>query len=172
VPLEKGKSKKAFSHNVETEMKAGKPQKQAVAIAYREAGEDSAEAEVEAALQAGEEECEAEEEAAEAGEREKEHQKRALEELRNGMDAAEIARAVTAETVARKVMYRRIEPLIGAFDATEMSVIEMAAHALEKLHLPKAKDPVMALEFYLAGNQPRAMACDADDASFLTEYLA
>jgi len=39
MPLEKGKSKEAFSHNVATEMKAGKPQKQAVAIAYHEAGE-------------------------------------------------------------------------------------------------------------------------------------
>jgi hypothetical protein len=36
MPLEKGKSKEAFSHNVETEMAAGKPQKQAVAIAYSE----------------------------------------------------------------------------------------------------------------------------------------
>lgn len=34
MPLEKGKSKAAFRHNVETEVKAGKPQKQAVAIAY------------------------------------------------------------------------------------------------------------------------------------------
>jgi len=34
MPLNKGKSKKAFSQNVETEMAAGKPQKQAVAIAY------------------------------------------------------------------------------------------------------------------------------------------
>jgi hypothetical protein len=34
MPLTKSKSKKAFSHNVEAEMHAGKPQKQAVAIAY------------------------------------------------------------------------------------------------------------------------------------------
>jgi hypothetical protein len=34
MPLEKGKSKKSFKHNVETEIKAGKPPKQAVAIAY------------------------------------------------------------------------------------------------------------------------------------------
>lgn len=34
MPLENGTSKEAFSRNVETEMKAGKPQKQAVAIAY------------------------------------------------------------------------------------------------------------------------------------------
>jgi hypothetical protein len=34
VPLIKGKSKKSFGKNVETEMDAGKPQKQALAIAY------------------------------------------------------------------------------------------------------------------------------------------
>src|SRR5271166_2766384 len=34
MPLLKGKSKKAFSHNVEAEMDAGKPQKQSLAIAY------------------------------------------------------------------------------------------------------------------------------------------
>ena len=34
MPLEKGKSKKAFKHNVSAEVKAGKPVKQAVAIAY------------------------------------------------------------------------------------------------------------------------------------------
>ena len=36
MPLMHGKSDKAFSHNVEAEMHAGKPQKQAVAIAYSE----------------------------------------------------------------------------------------------------------------------------------------
>jgi hypothetical protein len=39
MPLVKGKSKAAFSKNIKTEMAAGKPQKQAVAIAYSEAGE-------------------------------------------------------------------------------------------------------------------------------------
>ena len=39
MPLEKGKSREAFSHNVKAEMDAGKPQKQAVAIAYAEKGE-------------------------------------------------------------------------------------------------------------------------------------
>ena len=34
MPLFKGKSRKAFSHNVATEMDEGKPQKQALAIAY------------------------------------------------------------------------------------------------------------------------------------------
>lgn len=42
MPLIKGakaKTSKGFSTNVKREMKAGKPQKQAVAIAYSEAGE-------------------------------------------------------------------------------------------------------------------------------------
>ena len=38
MPLAKGKSNKTVSKNVKTEMKAGKPQKQAVAIALRVAG--------------------------------------------------------------------------------------------------------------------------------------
>jgi hypothetical protein len=40
MPLVKGKkarSKKGFSDNIKKEMKAGKPQKQAVAIAYSQA---------------------------------------------------------------------------------------------------------------------------------------
>lgn len=34
MPLKKSKSEKAFKANVKAEIKAGKPQKQAVAIAY------------------------------------------------------------------------------------------------------------------------------------------
>ena len=38
MPLSKGKSPKVFAQNIKTEMKAGKPQKQAVAIAMSKAG--------------------------------------------------------------------------------------------------------------------------------------
>ena len=35
MPLKHGKSEKAFKSNVKAEIKAGKPQKEAVAIAYQ-----------------------------------------------------------------------------------------------------------------------------------------
>jgi len=38
MPLKSGKSKSIVSANIKTEMKHGKPQKQAVAIALRKAG--------------------------------------------------------------------------------------------------------------------------------------
>lgn len=38
MPLKSGKSKKVISQNIRTEMAAGRPQKQAVAIAMRKAG--------------------------------------------------------------------------------------------------------------------------------------
>jgi len=63
MPLSSGKSKAAFSHNVEVEMSAGKPQKQAVAIAYstqRSASDDltAARAELKEAMASGRKEAE------------------------------------------------------------------------------------------------------------------
>lgn len=74
MPLSSGKSSKAFSHNVEVEIAAGKPQRQAVAIAYskkREASDDltAAQAELKAAMTAGRSEAA--------------HQKKAESELGN-----------------------------------------------------------------------------------------
>lgn len=38
MPLKKGRSDKTISHNIRTEMRAGRPQKQAIAIAMATAG--------------------------------------------------------------------------------------------------------------------------------------
>jgi hypothetical protein len=40
MPLKKGKGQKAISANIRTEMKAGRPSKQAVAIAMHTAGKE------------------------------------------------------------------------------------------------------------------------------------
>lgn len=42
MPLKRSTSKKAFEKNIKTEVKAGKPVKQAVAIAYGEKNEAAA----------------------------------------------------------------------------------------------------------------------------------
>ena len=38
MPLKKGKSKKVISDNIKTEMKSGRPKRQAIAIAMSKAG--------------------------------------------------------------------------------------------------------------------------------------
>jgi hypothetical protein len=58
MPLEKSASKAAFRHNVKAEVSAGKPQKQAVAIAYSERRAAGGKDELRKAVAAGAKEAE------------------------------------------------------------------------------------------------------------------
>lgn len=110
-----------------------------------------------------------------------------------GMDAAEIAALVNSEVdkrvaamgpamrkeeAAKAALYGRLSPLVGAFDHAEMTHADMAAYGLKKLGAPEAKDkdPVMALDYFLAGRtqiaEPRRAAQDGSGESYLDKYLA
>lgn len=101
------------------------------------------------------------------------------------LDAADIVKQVIAqvqpairkEEAAKAALYGRVSPIIGAFDASEMTHVEMATYSLGKLGAPKAADPVNALDFYLAGRSQvavveRRFAQDAvSDDSYMGKYL-
>lgn len=101
------------------------------------------------------------------------------------LDAADIVKQVIAqvqpairkEEAAKAALYGRVSPIIGAFDASEMTHVEMATYSLGKLGAPKATDPVNALDFYLAGRSQvavveRRFAQDAvSDDSYMGKYL-
>lgn len=66
-----------------------------------------------------------------------------------GMDAAEIKRAVMKEIAERDSLYRKLSPVIGVFDHAEMDIKAMAAYGAKKLGLTHSS--VEAVEGYLAG---------------------
>lgn len=106
MPLQSGKSKAAFSHNVEVEVEAGKPQKQAVAIAYsKERGDCDIETDADdcnVEMDAGPTETEIEAAIA-AGEKELVHQKKALASLKKS----------ALDSARRMVFDRRMETIDG-----------------------------------------------------------
>lgn len=87
---------------------------------------------------------------------------------------------IRKEEAAKAALYGKVSPIVGAFDHSEMTHVDMATYALDKLGAPKAEDPVMALDFFLAGRtqspaavQQRDSALDAapPEGSFLRKYL-
>ena len=108
MPLKSGSSQAAISANIKTERAAGKPEKQAIAIAESKARGD---AEVD---MPGPDEIEA---AIEAGEKELKHQKAALLALRGDCDVdmdADIENDCSAMDSARRLAFdRRMETIDG-----------------------------------------------------------
>lgn len=66
-----------------------------------------------------------------------------------GMDAAMVKREVLKEIAQRDNLYKKLSPVIGAFDHAEMSLSDMAKYGAEKIGLDHKS--VEALEGYLAG---------------------
>jgi hypothetical protein len=135
---------------------------------------------------AKDEESDEEEEEAEDEDEEDDKKGKAKDSKRGGMDAAEIANlvvpAIRRELASKQKLYQRLSPIVGAFDHDEMTLRDMAAYGLKKVGAPEARDPVTALDFYLAGRAQSASqqreefshggsAHDSQDESFMDSYL-
>ena len=94
-------------------------------------------------------------------------------------DIAAIHKTIRQEEHAKATLYGRISPIVGAFDHSEMTHVEMASYGLEKLGAAKSTDPIMALDYLLTGLaqasapvRPRASAQDGGGESFMDKYLS
>jgi 8-oxo-dGTP pyrophosphatase MutT (NUDIX family) len=94
------------------------------------------------------------------------------------LDAAQVAALVRKDETAKHRLYQRLSPIVGAFDASEMSHADMAAYGLKKVGQPESKDPVTALDYFLAGRsqrgEPQGAAHDSASKgeSFVDKYVA
>ena len=97
------------------------------------------------------------------------------------MPVSEAARQLRKEESARAHLYSRLSPIVGAFDASEMSAAEIAATALRRLGLkvPSNDDAkIEAANCWLAGRQRAAdmatgkrSATDSAAGSFIDKYI-
>jgi len=72
---------------------------------------------------------------------------------------AAIGPTLRKEEAAKNGLYARLSPIIGAFDAAEMTLPAMATYGLKKLGVTaEASDPVTALDFLLVGRAQAAPA--------------
>lgn len=91
---------------------------------------------------------------------------------------SDISSLVRKEEARRTRLYQRLSPVLGAFDASEMTLEDMARYGIKRLYPkgPSTADPVAAINSYLDGReQARAIASGAMDAipggTFVDRYL-
>ena len=94
---------------------------------------------------------------------------------------SEAARQIRKEESARANLYNRLSPIVGAFDASEMSAADIAGTALRRLGLkvPHGDDAkIEAANCWLAGRQRaadiatgRRSATDSAEGSFIDKYI-
>ncbi|HEX5461063.1 MAG TPA: hypothetical protein VFX20_13950 [Steroidobacteraceae bacterium] len=71
----------------------------------------------------------------------------------------ETARELRKEEADRLRLYQRLSPIVGAFDASEMTSADIAVHGLKKLNLrvpPDKDDQVSAMNSWLDGRDSAA----------------
>lgn len=97
------------------------------------------------------------------------------DEKASGMDASEIARKVTAEIAAKSKLYDTLSKHVGAFDASDMSLDDVAGYGLKKLGVDAPKESrVTFLQAYLQGKGEPSQSVAMDTASkgnFVTKFL-
>lgn len=94
---------------------------------------------------------------------------------------SEAARQIRQEEASRTQLYQRLAPIVGAFDAGEMSAAEIAAYGLKKLNLTVPSDDgskVAAINCWLAGRDlatnpdaGRRGAMDSGGNSIVDRYI-
>ena len=94
---------------------------------------------------------------------------------------SEAARQIRKEESARAHLYSRLSPIVGAFDASEMSAADIAGTALRRLGLkvPPGHDAkIEAAQCWLARRQRavetsmgKRSAADAAEGSFIDKYI-
>lgn len=94
-------------------------------------------------------------------------------------DAAMIRQEIYKDMSERDSLYKRVSPIIGAFDCSTMSAVDLAAYSAKKLGLKvEAKHARPALDAYLMGVKRQApvapvslKAADAAECSAIAQFL-
>lgn len=92
-----------------------------------------------------------------------------------GMDAADTARAISAEIAKKTALAEKLAPVVGVFDHSDMNLNDVAKYGAEKIGLKvESGTELSAITGYLAAYKPeKAIAFDAKEpsADWLTNQI-
>jgi len=163
MPLKKSASKPAFKENVKAEIKAGKPVKQAVAIAYsvkREAEKKKKEGE-------GNDAADLKKQLDEANKK--------IATLEKGMDSIveKKIKETMDESAEKNRLVANLSHHIGTFDASDKTLAQVAKYGVEKLKINCTDgQELAALNGFLHGRKaPETKTLPAEDSKDATRVM-